>query len=135
MKNNDVKKVMRKINKDIRFLNKQIETDDLWRGRFYAHPIRFDYERYDDRSGVAFLYYIVFIDKKTNKNALYKIRIGTPTKFYNHLGWAMNGFIMDYIQAWTENPSPYDDIKDYTKVKKLDKHFKINDFNFNNIIR
>ena len=42
------KKIQRHINSIIRTMNRDIERDPLWLGRFYAHQRRIKYEMSDD---------------------------------------------------------------------------------------
>ena len=136
MKNKDIHRIIKKVTREIRILNKEIENDPLWKGRFYAEPIRVDYERFDDKSGVLCKYFIVFVDKETKKQALYTNETtGTMINIFSgKMGWAMNDFIVDYINVWENEHPTRESAKDYTKVKKLDKLNKVSEFNFTNIM-
>ncbi len=137
MKNKDVHRIIKKVTREIRTLNKEIENDPLWKGRFYAESIRVDYERFDDKSGVLCKYFIVFVDKETKKQVLYQNETtGSMINIFSgKMGWAMNDFIIDYVNVWKNEHPTRESTKDYTKVKKLDKLSKVNEFNFNNIMR
>lgn len=134
MKNKDVRRVMRKVTREIRNLNEDIKNDPMWKGRFYADSISVNYERYEDKSGVICYYDIALVDKQTGKAALYRTNTASLNFFAGKLWWAMNDFIVERIKVWDEKPTR-ETTKDYTKVKKLDKKFKVDDFNFYEIMR
>ena len=133
MKNKDIKKIMKKVTRTIRDINKNIENDNLWLGRFCIVPIRIDGYRYDDRSGAWCKCYLAFIDKATGKQML-GIMEDTIT-IRADLYWLMNDFICEQVNVWAEVPSPRNNIKDYTKTNFVVKKRKVKDYNFNEILR
>ena len=116
------KKHQRWVNKQMRKLNKLIEQDELWLGRFVVRQSQGQFVRYPDRSGGYMWLTFEFIDKKT----------GTTIKFWEHSGFAlfsdlairMNSFIINDCKVW-QNEDPYNDEKlNYTKVRLKDVHKK-----------
>lgn len=107
MQDNYARKLQRKINKRIRFINNSIKNDPLWKGRFVLLQKQAIIHEYPDHSGYYgnFVFYI--IDKKTG---LYKEEIFDNYEIFHSftLFWAINNFIIQDIKAWEENPSPRD---------------------------
>ena len=99
------KKHQRKINKCIRIMNKNMENDKLWKGRFYCRQIYSPYwERYEDRSGGIMHVHIEFCDKKTQKRW---IQLFDTNDIVGWKMWmAMNDFIIKHIDVWNEEPRP-----------------------------
>ena len=100
------KKIQRHINSIIRTMNRDIERDPLWLGRFYAHQRRIKYEISDDGSYCYAVIEIEFIDRKTGK---------TLTKWFHKedfmgstwkIWCAMNDFIIEWCKVWEEDPRP-----------------------------
>lgn len=59
------KKYHRKVNKVIRYLNKNIEDDSVWAGRFVMFQKSVSMKSFDDGSGHYFVYIIRLYDKET----------------------------------------------------------------------
>ena len=57
----------RKLNKVIKALNKNIENDDLWMGRFFIRQYSAEFYKYEDGSGGELYVYLRFYDKKDKK--------------------------------------------------------------------
>lgn len=113
-----VQKIQRKINKKVKAMNKSIETDDLWLGRFYARQKSRKAYQYEDKSGYCVFVTITIFDKKTGFSKDFRF------DHYDILfgGWklweAMNNFIIEDCKVWEEDPRP--SLKtaiDYRKVK------------------
>ena len=64
------KKIQRKVNKIVRKLNKQIEDDELWKGRFYIRQVKRYMKPFDDMSGVDDAFLFEMYDKKTGMKHL-----------------------------------------------------------------
>ena len=59
------KRHQRAMNKLMRDLNKNIENDNLWQGRFYVKQTAAQWHEYEDKSGAELWVVLSFIDKKT----------------------------------------------------------------------
>lgn len=101
------KRHQREMNKLMRLMNQNIENDDLWRGRFYVRQVAAQWYEYEDKSGAELWVVLRFIDKKTG---FYWETAETVNHWRwvngNHLWWAMNNFIVDKTNVWSENPRP-----------------------------
>lgn len=110
---NNRKKVQRQVNKVFRQMNRIIENDDLWRGRFVVRQKRADWINYNG-SREYFLYVTYeFVDKKTGQ-------VSRPYQEIDfildrHIGIQMNIFIINDCGVW-EKENPYEDKTDYRKV-------------------
>lgn len=86
------KKLQRKINALVRDLNKSMEEDDLWRGRFVIWQWNRQCRRWEDGSGVNWDAQFILYDKKT--------KIWKKTSYYSNynlfydLAKEMNNFII-----------------------------------------
>lgn len=110
----------RKLNWFIRKINKQMEKDPLWRGRFVVKQyctqlIKLQYSR--DYVFVALIY---FVDKKTGRvSALHcdflNNLISSTT---NGIRARLNKFIVEdcFDDTWKNYNSPYSDTTDYTLI-------------------
>ena len=96
------KKRLRKAVHSLKELNRVILKDDLWHGRFYAKMLGFQRYFYPDNSGMSFFFKIEFVDLKTGIT-----KIGYFDEYDMHtarLFWAMNDFIVMYVNAWQDDP-------------------------------
>ena len=107
------KKQQRAVNRAIRAINKLIEKDPLWRGRFFIYQRQAIYYEFEDGSGAEMIFLFEFVDKATGYRAL---SIADTNEAINHSGWAMSRFITEYTDAW-KNSDPYLDFTDYQKLK------------------
>jgi hypothetical protein len=110
------KRHQRLLNKYMRRVNKTIEQDPLWRGRFIVRQKDRWFGQYEDKSGYVMWHTLVFRDKKTGR--VYQWTADTFNWiFYNgtKLFQKMNSFIVDVCKAW-ENENPYEDKTDYRAV-------------------
>lgn len=116
------KRIQRKVNRLVREMNKAIEKDELWLGRFYARQTQSYWIEYDDHSGGNLLVYLVFYDRKTGKTLtdyFHYFSGGSDIISSNYLYRAMNSFIVDYCKVWNANPAPsYQNAINYTKEKR-----------------
>lgn len=76
------KRHQRQVNKVFRALNKNIEKDELWQGRFVARQRASYFVQYEDKSGYYLVVVYDFLDKKT----------GQTSRLYNELGWSLSFF-------------------------------------------
>lgn len=112
------KKHQRWLNKQFRAVNKSIEQDDLWRGRFYIEQISNQFTIYEDHSGAYLWVKYACVDKKTGLAQLNWNNSYTLSSHSWNLFWFINNFIVDQIQVW-ENEKPDEDKTDYTKVPRV----------------
>ena len=104
----------RAMNKLVRHMNKQIENDELWLGRFYAKQIASSWHPYEDGSGAALNVRLRFIDRKTGTTYDTHLEDVNGWRFGAKIFWKMNWFIVDYCDVW-RNEDPYKDKIDYRK--------------------
>lgn len=105
-------KHQRKMNYYMRSMNKNVEKDELWNGRFYCRQVYSPQKYvYEDRSGMEYHVCLRFIDKKTGK---YYDKYDTVNSWCMWNGskiWeTMNWFIVEFIDAWAEKPNPYEEV-------------------------
>lgn len=99
-------------NRYCRKVNKSIENDDLWLGRFYIDQKATQMHWFDDGSGGIMYALIVMHDRKTGR---------TKEKWYDGLDmewkfwWDFNNFIIEDCKVWEEQPDPRDNRIDYRK--------------------
>lgn len=109
------KKAQHTINKNIRAINRNIEKDDLWRGRFIMRQINARWEVFEDGSGGELFVTILMIDKRTRQTKTFYV------DNYEH-SWhyfqAINNFIVDDCAVWEKEGRDflYNDKTDYTKI-------------------
>lgn len=101
------KKHQRKMNKLVRDLNKNIELDNLWRGRFYIRQVATQWYQYSDKSGYELWVVLELRDRKTGKAK----QIAETVNHWNmwhgsKLFWEMNTFIVEDVDVWSEDPRP-----------------------------
>ena len=122
MRNHKKHKLKSKINKAIRTINKNLENDNLWRGRFVILNRAMWITEYEDNSGVDAVVRIAAFDKKTGKYEESLMDKYDILDTIGNIGWRLwsfiNDFIVDKVKVWSETPSPRDKdfVKDYTKV-------------------
>lgn len=101
------KRHQRAMNELMRLINKNIENDDLWKGRFYVRQVAAQWYEYEDKSGAELWVVLRFIDKATG---FYWETAETVNhwRWYNgnRLWWAMNDFITEKTNVWQSNPRP-----------------------------
>ena len=124
---NERKKLQRRVNKAVREINRSIERDALWNGRFYITQCGSQYYRYEDGSGGQLLIRFVFVDKKTGDYAIwYEDSVGILFCSGSRLGWKMNEFITEYCKVWEKEGRDvlYEDKTDYTKYLRVNVDWK-----------
>lgn len=113
------KKIQRHINMVLRDMNRNIENDPLWLGRFYAHQESIQYEMSEDGSYCYARVIVKLTDRKTGKFVYHHFHKEDFMGFTWRVWQAMNDFIVKYCKVWEE--SPYPSIKnpwDYRKELK-----------------
>ena len=103
------------INAYCRYINKFIEEDELWLGRFYVTQARSQMDWFEDKSGGLIYVEIVMHDHKTGI---------TYSKWYSGLEmeWKFwqdfNEFIISRCKVWEEEPDIRLNRIDYRKKVK-----------------
>ena len=94
------KRHQRAINKIMREINRNIEQDDLWKGRFYVRQTVAQWYIYPDNSGAELIVWLRFYDKFTGVTKAY---VGTSNELRMWNGsrmWLlMNNFIVEDVEA------------------------------------
>ena len=100
------KRHQRALNKLIHDVNKSIEQDDLWLGRFCIKQVKSpQWHVYEDKSGAEYFVHLKFIDKCTGR---YWIQAETVNHWRGSFGngWRiwdkMNWFIVEHCNVWDE---------------------------------
>lgn len=116
------KKAQKALNKRVRLMNKVIEKDDLWMGRFEVRQKDAFWNEFSDGSGGELFATLRFYDKGSGYYKDFIVSVLYPG-FGNFLtariGITMNDFIINDCHVWEENPSLRDAksfTKDYTKI-------------------
>lgn len=112
MKSKSLRKLKRKVNKQIRYINNVISKDELWRGRFVLRIKQTLYKQYKDKSGYYGHIVLRIIDKKTGK---YKEDHFDSIQIVNlsFTVWEfVNTFIVQDINIW-KNENPYEEKIDW----------------------
>ena len=110
------KYLQRKLNKEIRLINKNIAEDPVWKGRFIFRQTNAKFLSYEDGSGGILTVTIRGVDKKTG---YYKDRIlHCITPYPAELFYFINTFIAEDSGVWSERPRiTCENSADYTKVR------------------
>jgi hypothetical protein len=113
------KRHQRAINKVVRELNKQIENDSLWRGRFVVRQIRSNFTTFEDGSGAVLVAILRFYDKKTGiTDDIYVDSFAFTMWGGSRVFWVMNEFIVNTCDVWnSKNEDPRKDNTDYRTIK------------------
>ena len=115
MKSHNRKNHQRWFNQYCRYVNKCIEDDDLWLGRFCVMQKRTMMKWFGDNSGGLMTAELIMLDKKTHT-----VRIGRYSgldmdwKFWRDF----NDFITEDCKVWEEKPDIRTNRIDYRKEKK-----------------
>ena len=118
MKNKLRKKAQRTINKYVRALNKNIQKDNLWRGRFIFRQTDSYWEEFEDRSGGILKVVIEARDLKTGK--FWEFAMDNYDRGW-HLFEKANKFIVDFSGVWEDIKAVKNDKTDWSKVKWVPK--------------
>lgn len=108
------KKHQRWFNQYCRYINRVMEEDTLWLGRFCVKQEGTEMHWFEDGSGGVMRAKITMRDKKTNLQ---------ETDYYTgfDMDWKLwldlNNFIVNKCKVWSESPSVYENRIDYRGVK------------------
>lgn len=97
------KKYQRAMNKFVRDMNKNIENDWLWDGRFVIRQKQYHFKPFADKSGAEFFVLLSCVDTKTGEER---------TAWFNNFdfGWQIwmwvNDTIIHDFKVWDEDPNP-----------------------------
>ena len=119
LSSNNRRRHQRRINQAMRIINKDIEKDELWRGRFIIRTGATKFIRYEDDSGCCLEIELKFIDKRTGYTWSTWESVNSVCHRGNwRLWWMMNYFIIEINDVWTEEGRDflYNDKTDYTKI-------------------
>ena len=94
----------REVNRCVRKVNKSIEKDWLWAGRFYVRQKAAYFHTYEDHSGADFVIKLACYDRKTGQ---VETRFFTQYGFETRLWMWVNACITDFFEVWNEDPNPY----------------------------
>lgn len=96
----------RRMNKAMRELNKTLENDNLWHGRFYVHQVARQRQVYEDGSGMELWVTLELVDRKTGRTKQVLETVNYWTSFCSRIFWEMNSFIVEDVGVWSEDPRP-----------------------------
>ena len=115
MKSHNRKNHQRWFNQYCRYVNRTIEDDDLWLGRFYVSQARTFMDWFEDNSGGIMYAEVVMHDRKTNRTRHgYYGGLDMDWKFWRDF----NDFIIEDCKVWEEVPDVRMNRIDYRKGKK-----------------
>lgn len=106
----DRKKHQRRVNQYVRAINKNIENDNLWRGRFYVHQEGTPwFHIYEDKSGASLEYVcLVITDRLTEKSTKKWDSVNGWCHFGGYRLWSfVNDAIVNIFDVWHSELDPY----------------------------
>lgn len=109
------KKYQRFLNKIVRELNKSIEKDKLWNGRFFIHQLKSNWIEYKDHSGGVLEVYLEFKDKKTKLTWRGYFNIFDIYCHYHYFYEIFKKF-NDFVNYVTQDEKPYDEKQDWRNI-------------------
>lgn len=115
MTSHNRRKHQRWLNHFCRRVNRTIERDPLWMGRFVVRQLGTQMEWFEDGSGGLLYCHLLFVDKKTKKVKHWHTDC-LDISF--HMWLEMNDFIVKDCAVW-ENEHPYKEKKDYRNISAL----------------
>lgn len=93
----------RAMNQAMRAINKNIERDDLWNGRFIVRQHRAEWIPYEDNSGRELYVSLKFIDRCTGRHFIINDSVNHWLFWGGSALWrAMNDFIVKQCDVWNE---------------------------------
>ena len=99
------KKHQRAINKLVRAMNKNLENDELWLGRFVIHQYEYSprWRKYEDESGAELWVKLKFIDRATGRYYVGNHTVNEWRSFNGMRIWRiMNWLITEHWNVWQE---------------------------------
>lgn len=118
------KRHQRAINRLVRDLNKNLEQDDLWLGRFMVRQIESpQWIRYEDGSGAELYITLEFVDRCTGRYYRMCESVNHWRLWGGSCLWrAMNDFIVERCDVWSEklaHERNYDAWREYNKRVRI----------------
>lgn len=106
----------RAVNKILREMNKNIENDELWMGRFFMRQWARKVITYEDHSGLFLWLELRLYDKKTKKYRRWFCDSHDVIGFNGSKVWQkMNDFIVEDLDVW-HNEDPYNEKCDWRAI-------------------
>ena len=109
----------RALNTLMRKINKNVENDLMWKGRYCVRQYRYWWLPYwEEPDYYVFYAQFIFYDKKTHKTHLTDIKSATDwSSGHGYKLWCeMNDFILD-SGVWEEEPKPtYENTPDFRSI-------------------
>ena len=109
----------RALNTLMRKINKNVENDLMWKGRYCMRQYRYWWLPYwEEPDYYVFYAQFIFYDKKTHKTHLTDIKSANDWSFgHGYKLWReMNDFILD-SGVWEEEPKPtYENTPDFRSI-------------------
>lgn len=111
------KAYQRSFNKQMRELNKNIERDYLWQGRFIFLQRKAFFYEFEDKSGGELYVYVRALDKKTGFYKDFRIEYAPWSKVtYWHLWHMANNFIANDSCVWELEEINYSNAESFIGV-------------------
>lgn len=108
----------RAVNKILREMNKNIEEDELWMGRFFIRQWARSVITYEDHSGMYLALEMRLYDKKTKKYVEWFSDSHEATIWGGSSVWErMNRFIVEDLDVWRQG-DPRKDKQDWRAVSQ-----------------
>ena len=108
----------RAVNKILREMNRNIENDELWMGRFFIRQWARGVVTYEDHSGMYLWLELRLYDKKTKKYLQWFCDSHDVTGFNGSRVWQkMNDFIVEDLDVW-HNEDPRNEKHDWRAVSQ-----------------
>lgn len=105
--NSNRKVHQRRMNKLMRLMNKNIEKDELWEGRFICRQAGTQWYSYEDHSGYELWVVLRFIDRLTGQTWEQAETVNHWSFINGHHLWEkMNTFIVEECDVWQQNTKP-----------------------------
>ena len=113
------RKHQRRINQFMRQINRGIEKDSLWHGRFVVRTGATSFVRYEDNSGYELVVELVFTDKRTGYTWTTIDSVNHLCSFNGNALWRlMNDFIVEYVDVWRKEGTTFlhNDTTNYSAI-------------------
>lgn len=113
------KRHQRAVNAVVRAINKNVENDSLWQGRFFVRQYDAQVVSYEDGSGMELFIQLRFYDHKTKKYRPVWMGSNELIIWGGYKMWMlMNDFIVEDIDVWHDE-DPHADKTDWRDASKI----------------